>query len=37
MDAIWTKLRSLGYLYVALDLYGYRSEGLNEAVGESGW
>ncbi|MEM2848957.1 MAG: ATP-dependent sacrificial sulfur transferase LarE [Candidatus Bathyarchaeia archaeon] len=32
MDAIWNKLRSLGYIYVTLDLYGYISGSLNEAV-----
>lgn len=32
MDAIWNRLRSLGYVYVTLDLYGYRSGSLNEAV-----
>ncbi|MEM1569653.1 MAG: ATP-dependent sacrificial sulfur transferase LarE [Candidatus Bathyarchaeia archaeon] len=32
MDAIWNKLRSLGYVYVTLDLYGYRPGSLNEVV-----
>lgn len=32
MDVIWNKLRSLGYAYVTLDLYGYRSGSLNEAI-----
>jgi uncharacterized protein len=32
MDSIWAKLRSLGYVYVALDLYGYKSGSLNEPI-----
>lgn len=32
MDSIWAKLRSLGYVYVVLDLYGYRSGSLNELL-----
>ncbi|MEM3546884.1 MAG: ATP-dependent sacrificial sulfur transferase LarE [Candidatus Bathyarchaeia archaeon] len=32
MDIIWAKLRSLGYVYVTLDLYGYRSGSLNEPL-----
>lgn len=32
MDAVWAKLRSLGYTYVALDLGGYRSGSLNEML-----
>ncbi|MCD6444452.1 ATP-dependent sacrificial sulfur transferase LarE [Candidatus Bathyarchaeota archaeon] len=32
LDTIWSKLRSLGYTYVTLDLYGYRSGSLNELL-----
>ncbi|MBS7611600.1 ATP-dependent sacrificial sulfur transferase LarE [Candidatus Bathyarchaeota archaeon] len=32
MNSIWSKLRSLGYIYVTLDLYGYKSGSLNETV-----
>lgn len=32
LDAIWSKLRSLGYTYITLDLYGYRSGSLNELL-----
>ncbi len=32
MDSIWSKLRSLGYMYVTLDLYGYKPGSLNEIV-----
>jgi len=36
MDSIWARLRSLGYVYVTLDLYGYRSGSLNEPIATDG-
>jgi uncharacterized protein len=36
MDRIYEKFRMLGFLYVALDLRGYRTGSLNEAIGTGG-
>ncbi len=36
MNSIWAKLRSLGYVYVTLDLYGYKSGSLNEPIATGG-
>jgi uncharacterized protein len=36
MDRIYEKFREFGFLYVALDLRGYRTGSLNEAIGPAG-
>ena len=34
--AVWDRLRAIGFLYVAVDLRGFRSGSLNEAIGRTG-
>jgi len=37
MDQVVTSLKALGYLYVTIDLEGYRSGSLNAALGSQVW
>ncbi len=32
-DRVWTRIREVGFLYVTVDLKGFRSGSLNEAIG----
>jgi uncharacterized protein len=32
-DAVWSRIREVGFLYVTVDLRGFRSGSLNEAIG----